>query len=135
MPKYPLFDFRLMSNESLIENIKRPLTYLEILEHEDIISNMDRPDDLQTISYNKFVVDNKVYNNIFELVKEEVLKMNNITYKIPIQILVIKNEIASEPFYFWRNAELNDEIIDILLNKFLIWCKYLYNNRCYAIYN
>lgn len=135
MPKYPLFDFQLMSNESLIENIQRPLTYLEILEHEDIISNMDRPDDLQTVSYNKFVIDDKIYYNIFELVKEQVLKMNNITYKIPIRILVIRSEIASEPIWFWQNSELNEEIIDILSNKFSIWRQYLFDNRRYAIYN
>ena len=69
-PEYPIFNIVLMSNEPLIKNINRPITYHEILEYENIISNID---DIP----NKFIIDNKVYNNIFELLKIEISKLND----------------------------------------------------------
>jgi hypothetical protein len=128
-PEYPIFDFLLLSNEPLIKNINRPITYHEILEYENIISNID---DIP----NKFIIDNKVYNNIFELLKVEISKLNDSNYKIPIQILVIKNNtiLNTEEFYFWKNAEINDEIIDILSSKFTFWRDYLFEHRRFGIY-
>ena len=81
---------------------------------------------------NKFVIDNKVFTNVLDMIYSQIILLNNENKYNPIIVTVIKNEIKIIPdLYFYESTKIPAKIYSYLADKFPewnIWYNYFKDN-------